>query len=60
VIDVITAAQLRASGIVTNTTSSNLITESVGETGTSTVASTTNALTVNNSVGITSNGGYSY
>jgi hypothetical protein len=60
VIDVITAAQLRASGIVTNTTSSNLITESVGETGTSTVASTTNTLTVNNSVGITSNGGYSY
>ena len=60
VIDVITAAQLRASGTVINTTSSNLITESVGETGTSTVASTTNTLTVNNSVGITSNGGYSY
>lgn len=60
VIDVITAAQLRAGGTVVNTTSSNLITESVGETGTSTVASTTNTLTVNNSVGITSNGGYSY
>ena len=60
VIDVITAAQLRASGTVINTTSSNLITESVGETGTSTVASTTNTLTVNNSVGVTRNGGYSY
>ena len=60
IIDIITANELRATGIVTNSTTSNLVTESVGETGSSTISTTTNTLTVNNSVGITSNGGYSY
>jgi len=60
IIDIITANELRATGIVTNSTTSNLVTESVGETGSSTISTTTNTLTVNNSVGITNNGGYSY
>ena len=60
IIDVITASQLRASGIVVNEAASNVITESASGTGTSTLATTTNRLTVNNTVGITNSGGYSY
>jgi len=60
IIDVITAMQLRASGVVTNETTSNVTTESAGASGTTTIADTTNTLSVSNTVGITSNGGYSY
>ena len=60
IIDVITAAQLRATGTVVNEASNNIVTESASGTGTSTLAQTTNTLTVNNNVGITSSGGYSY
>ena len=60
IIDVITAAQLRATGTVVNEASNNIVTESASGTGTSTLAQNTNELTVNNNVGITSSGGYSY